>query len=79
MADDDLPDLQYDVPEWAVDRTSKRAITAHLRVARDFLSGAVLLLRDGEEDTAETAITMAEEATDEARRLLGHRIEGSDP
>jgi hypothetical protein len=79
MAGEELPDFQYDVPDWARDRTSKRAIAFLLKESREYASGAKLLLRDGEEDTALTAIDMAEEALDEARRLLGHRIAGSKP
>lgn len=73
------PDFLYDVPDWARDRTSKRAITFHLRASREYASGAVALLRDGEDDTAKIAIEMAQEGLDEAERLLLHRTEGTAP
>lgn len=67
-------DLQYDAPEWAYDRCSKRAITFHARQSREFLAGAVSLLADGEEPTARTALDMAAEALAEAVRLLEPRL-----
>lgn len=67
-------DFPYDVPDWAYDRCTKRAITFHSRQAREFLAGAVALLADGDEGTARTALDMAAEALAEAVRLLEPRL-----
>lgn len=67
-------DFQYDAPDWAYDRCSKRAITFHARMSREFLAGAVSLLADDEESTARTALDMAAEALSEAVRLLEPRL-----
>lgn len=71
-------DFQYDAPDWAYDRCSKRAITFHARQSREFLAGAVSLLADGEEVTARIALDMAAEALGEAVRLLEPRLPEED-
>lgn len=67
-------DFQYDAPDWAYDRCSKRAITFHARQAREYLSSAISLLAEGEEGTARTALDMAAEGLAEAVRLLEPRL-----
>lgn len=71
-------DFQYDAPDWAYDRCSKRAIIFHARQSREFLGGAVQLLAAGEESTARTALDMAAEALAEAVRLLEPRLPEED-
>lgn len=63
-----LPELNYDVPEYAIDRTTKRAITTHMRLAREFLSGAVFFIeKESDDETARCSIELAEEAVEEAK------------